>query len=279
MTRDEVYAVARAFSDESPLNRVREDAALRPDLAGMRMYAPPLMGVAAAGDPLFAELRRPGVIGRHFQPPRDWLPEAESVISFFHPFTDQVIASNRVDPEDPSAEWLHARIEGQTYIDNACRRLVDALRAAGFKAVAPSVDERFWLWAKPAGRRDDGTEVPGFTSNWSERHVAHVAGLGTFGLSAAFITQQGVGGRLGSVVTNLRLEPDVRPYSRHDEYCNHCGACVKACPVGAITPGVGKDKAVCSRRVDLMKEKHAPRYGCAKCNVKAPCARSIPAGV
>ena len=36
-------------------------------------------------------------------------------------------------------------------------------------------------------------------STWSERHVAYVSGLGTFGLSGGLITAKGQAVRLGSV--------------------------------------------------------------------------------
>ena len=276
MDRRTLYETACDFVDVTALNRVPEAVAIRPELAGMRMYEHPLLGVAPAGDPFFAELRRPGVIGPHFRLPGEWLPGAASVVSLFLPFTDPVIESNRRDPEWPSPEWLHARIEGQQMINQLCIRLVELLEQAGHTAVAPSLHKDFWSWAKPAGTRDDGREVPGFTSNWSERHVADVAGLGTFGLSAGLITARGMAGRIGSVVTTLELAPDTRPYQRFDEYCTHCGACVGRCRDGAIAMETRKNKEICSGTQNRMKVQFAPRYGCGKCQVAVPCERRIP---
>lgn len=45
-------------------------------------------------------------------------------------------------------------------------------------------------------------------SNWSQRHVGYIAGLGTFGLNNMLITDQGTCGRFYSLITNLPVEPD-----------------------------------------------------------------------
>lgn len=276
MDRNDIKRLADDFAAQSPLNRVATEAALSPGLAGMAMYEAPLVGYAAAGDPYFEELRRPEVIGPHFLTPCGWLPEAATVVSLFFPFTAAVAESNRLDPELPSPEWLHARIEGQAFINAMCRYLADTLQRKGHAAVAPSLDKRFWSRSLPAGMDEDGNAVPGFTSNWSERHVAHVAGLGTFGLSAGLITRRGIAGRFGSVVTSLRLEADARPYTTFDEYCTYCGACIPRCPPRAISLENRKEHLPCSLFLDRMLEKYHPRYGCGKCQVRVPCERGVP---
>ena len=43
---------------EWPVDHVAAEEALRPELAEMRIYDAPLVGVGAADDPLFAERRR-----------------------------------------------------------------------------------------------------------------------------------------------------------------------------------------------------------------------------
>jgi hypothetical protein len=50
-------------------------------------------------------------------------------------------------------------------------------------------------------------EMQNVTSNWSERHSAYIAGLGTFCLSYSLISEKGCAGRYGTVVTDLDLEP------------------------------------------------------------------------
>lgn len=271
MTADDLVTICRTFMDAPGRNRVTDSEALRPELAGLRMYDGPLLGVARADDPLFDRLRESDVVGPQFRAPREWLPEAVSVVSLFLPYSREVIETNRVDAVWPSDEWLHARIEGQAMINRLAEHLLDAFRGAGHLAVAPALHPEFRVFPAPAA-------VPGAgpVSNWSERHVAFVAGLGTFGLSTAFITRRGAAGRLTSLVTSLSLPATARPYFRHDEYCNHCGACVRRCRHGALSKD-GKDKERCRAFVEgVTLEKYRPRYGCGKCYVAVPCERSAP---
>ncbi len=243
---------------------------------GMRMYDKPLVAVAAADDEWFSRFSEAGIIGPHYMPPDVWLPGAQSVICWFLPFTKTVRDTNRA-PGLPSEEWASARIDGEVF-NNALRDFVaDWLKSHGGEAAAPAADQRFAVVNR----------IP----NWSERHAAFVAGLGTFGLHRALITEKGSAGRLGSVVTTLKLEPTLRPYTRYDEYCpfltsqqaqtitggkTKCGACIRRCPSHAISID-GKDHEVCGGFIDNeVLPLFAPRYGCAKCNVGVPCESGIP---
>jgi len=264
-------------------NRIDPAVAIAPEYAGVEIYEPPLLGIAAADDPLFLEtFKREGVVGPHFRAPAEWLPGAKSVIVFFLPFTEAVRASNRTgedQPYDPalpnqrcSTLWLHARVEGQELVDGLCRRLCHLLREYGHSAVAPSLSPDF------------AVPVP-FSSNWSERHAAYAAGLGTFGLSRGLITEKGMAGRIGSVVTTAKIEPTPRPYQGPFDYCTMCGACQRRCPAGAIDPArgcaEGKDQLVCG---PYVRGSYLPpqgargivRYGCGKCQVAVPCEHKIP---
>ncbi len=80
----------------------------------------------------------------------------------------------------------------QTSPLNRVHDLADLLKQGGYEAVFPTVDPRF----KIINRR----------SNWSERHTAFIAGLGTISLNCSLITKAGAAGRLGSVITNLELQ-------------------------------------------------------------------------
>lgn len=243
-----------------------------PAHGGMAIYGQPLTAFADASDPIFEQLKATEVLGPQFIEPKGWVASAASVISYFLPFTEEVRASNRL-PGMVSEEWTSARIDGEAFNDALRLFIADFLRGEGYEAVAPAIDPRFHLVVPPQG----GTPV----SNWSERHVAYVAGLGTFGLHKGLITQKGSAGRFGSVVTSLPLEPTRRPYSDAFAYCPYitdgkCGNCVTRCPALAISPS-GKNKEICSRYIDTeIKPRFAPRYGCAKCNVAVPCEAGIP---
>ncbi|MDR1240098.1 MAG: 4Fe-4S binding protein [Treponema sp.] len=266
----------KSFISAAPGNAVQKEAALRPDLEGMRIFDEPLFGYAGAEDPYFLDLKKPGVIGDHFVLPGSWLAGAKTVISLFLPFTKQVKDANRANMDWPADEWLHARIEGQEFQHVICRYGADRLEQAGFAAAAPMIDPRFFSRTTPPRADEKGPAF--FTSNWSERHVAYACGLGTFGLSKGLITRRGMAGRLISLITQARFEPDTRPYTGVYEYCTRCGKCARNCPAKAISLETGKSHPVCSAFLEATREKHRPRYGCGKCQVGVPCENGIPAG-
>lgn len=241
------------FVEESALNVV-------PELNHMRIFGLPLIGVASAADPLFTRLKEPDGVGDLHLSPEEWLPESQSVISYFLPFTEVVRAANRT-PGDPAIEWLFGRIEGQAFNNALSRMLAEKLINSGYKALVPAQDPRFTI----VNRR----------SNWSERHVAFVSGLGTISLNRSLITRRGSAGRLGSIVTSLQLQETPRYYEAFDENCNHCGACIKRCPPQAID-ATGKNHAVCDLYLDETKQRYQPRYGCGKCQTAVPCEKGIP---
>jgi epoxyqueuosine reductase QueG len=256
-----------------PDNSVKKEEALRPDLEGMLIFDEPLFGYASAGDTFFTEAKKPEVIGAHFMAPEEWLPGAKTVISVFLPFTVRVREANRLDMTWPAYEWLHGRIEGQVFQVKICRFAEDLLKKDGFDALTPMSDPRI---SSRSPITNDKTEQAYYTTNWSERHAAFAAGLGTFGLSKGLITRKGVAGRYLSVITNAQFEPTERPYRGVYDYCTLCGACAANCPVGAISKEDGKLHLPCSLFLDSVKARHAPYYGCGKCQVKVPCEDKAP---
>ena len=117
--------------------------------------------------------------------------------------------------------------------------------------------------------------------------AAYAAGLGTFSLNDALITPKGIAHRLGSVITDLVIEPSLRIYPERRYNClhyreNRCGACIGRCPVGALSRD-GHDKNKCRSYVyGTIPEAVAERYGvaatgCGLCQTKVPCEGVIPA--
>jgi epoxyqueuosine reductase QueG len=257
----------------APGNSVAPELALRPDIAGMSFFDAPLTGFAAADDPYFEELKKPGVIGEHVLLPRDWLENAQTVVSVFFPHTERVKTANRRDREWPADEWLHARIEGQAFIDDCCRRVAVLLEDQGFTVVFPGLEGRFRVGSPFV---TDKAQQRYYTSNWSERHAAHICGLGTFGLSRGLITPKGISGRFASFITTAWFERTPRSYSGTDDYCVLCGACARKCPAGAITLEAGKQHSPCSAWLDITRVKYGPRYGCGKCQSGVPCENGVP---
>lgn len=246
------------FVASSPLNSLEAHG-------GMKMYDEPILGIAAADDPLFNEFCKPGIIGPDFMAPGEWLPGAKSVISYFLPFTKELRDTNR-RPGMPSQEWISARIDGESFNSETRRFLLQLLQDTDHAATAPGVDPRL--------------KVKDRIANWSERHAAFAAGLGTFGLHRGLITEKGTAGRFGSIITTLALTPSRRDYTGYYDYCLYltrgkCGACIGRCPVSAFSEE-GKDNQICEAYIDQILAQFAPRYGCAKCNISVPCEGRIP---
>ena len=238
------------------------------EYVGMRFFLPPILSIGSALDDRFQTLREPEVIGPHHLMPEDWLPGAKSIISMFLPFTDRVIESNCRDPQEPSMEWLFTRVDGQQHLLAMGALVRDALIRAGYRATVPYADDRFIMRTHP---RQTDLPVPPFSSNWSERHVGYITGLGTFGRMTNFISKMGACGRLVSVVTDWETDPDEKDYDGRYDYCSECGACYRACPAGALSEN-GKDISKCSAYLGVLGKKYAPRYGCGKCQSGLPCS-------
>lgn len=274
LTKEAIIRDAGEFLRASGRNTVPPEEALEPELAGMEIFQPPIFGFGRADDPMFEELKNPRAVHPEFLPPRAWAEDGETVIAFFFPFTRQVREANGRSMDQVSRAWLHGRIEGQELVAAYSTHLRDLLRAAGWTAAAPSLESRF-------------RKLGEFASNWSERHVAYVCGLGTFGLSRGLITEKGMAGRFGSVVTSCPLPPTRRWYTSLTQSCILCGKCARNCPAGAIDPArgalEGKDHIRCLAWLNTTYQPPAGprqkiRYGCGKCQVRVPCEARAPLG-
>ena len=298
MTRVEMQKLMDEFSDNSPLNHVikKGSAADDPDyinyakhnldfrgmtldmlgadeesgLVGMRFFQRPIFAIGRADDPLFLDIKKPEAVGEHHMMPEDWLPGAKSVISVFLPLERRIVEANKKDPIVPATEWVYARVDGQRFLLETGTKVRDALIADGHRAVVPYTEDQYVI--QTSRNTMPGTEhVPPYSSNWSERHVGVVTGLGTFGMSTNFISKAGCTGRLISVVTDWETEPDVRDYDDWLGYCNRCGECIRKCQAKAHFPDRhGKDHDICSAFMRKAAEKHSPRYGCGKCQSGLP---------
>ncbi|MBP2637756.1 MAG: queG 7 [Firmicutes bacterium] len=72
--------VIAGFIAETPLNAASE-------IGLSKIYDKPLVGVASAEDALFIDFKAASVIGACHLLPCEWLPTAQSVISYFLPFS------------------------------------------------------------------------------------------------------------------------------------------------------------------------------------------------
>lgn len=282
MNKDEFIKRIEEFCLNCKANYVSEEDAIYPSQVGMRLYDLPLIGFASSDDLLFTEtFKKEEVIHPLYKAPKEWLDDGETVISFFFPTSKQIKDSNTKAYDEPydeeiemtcSTEWLLARCEGQLFINEVLTYAANLLNQDNYKVVIPSLSKDFKM-------------LEPFKSNWSERHAAYAAGLGTFGLSRGLITKKGMAGRIGSLVTNAYFEPTIREYSDPFEYCILCGACQRRCLGQAIdlTRGMalGKDQIKCVSHISNSTKKpfgvnKRVRYGCGKCQVGLPCSDGIP---
>jgi epoxyqueuosine reductase len=250
---NDIEEAASIFTDNSSMNKIEA-------LGSLKLFDAPLLAVAHAYDPLFTRLTEEDAVGSKHMLPQEWLEGARSVISYFLPFTKKVREANRTLGV-AAKEWMYGRYEGEQFNNALRKHLVEQLVNMGAKVVSPGIDPRLAI----VNRR----------SNWSERHVAFVAGLGTFSLSRSLITRYGSAGRIGSVIVDFDIEPTIRQYTAMDEYCIKCGACILRCPPFAINEQ-GKDNEVCSNYLDRVLARYKPRYGCGKCQTNVPCEFKIP---
>ncbi|MDW7668888.1 MAG: 4Fe-4S binding protein [Bacillota bacterium] len=280
MNKEELIKKASEFIKTSEDNYIKKEQAISDTVVGMKIFEAPIFAFGDAKDKYFSRLKQPDAVGSHFKLPREWLPQGKTVISYFLPFTETVRNGNKQEDTWPSQEWLHGRYEGQMLLNKLSLYLEAELVNSGYLSIAPSLDDEFWSKgsSNESSTEEDNHEknLLSFTSNWSERHIALVCGLGTFGLSKGLITSKGIAGRFGSIVTELKIDPTEREYKDIYEYCSECGDCITQCPVDAISLEKGKNHQICSEFLDVIKKKYIPRYGCGKCQVGVSCESCIP---
>lgn len=276
MTREDIAAALAKYVAEHPQNTITDAQAISPQDVGEHMYEAPIIAIGDAADPLWAELKNPLAVGPLFKTPEEWLPGARRVISYFAPFSEYVRRGNEADPVRVGNGWLYARVDGQRFLNEVNHFLESLLIQAGYQALSPYSSPAFQQVFAAGSNPDLADKRLSFTSNWSERHVAYLCGLGTFGLSKGLITAKGVSGRFGSVVTDAELPCDSRPYTGLYDYCIMCGKCARNCPAHAISLEQGKLHPPCSEYVSESSKAYAPRFGCGKCQVNVPCERGIP---
>ena len=202
--------------------------------------------------------------------------EELTVVSWVLPQREAVRKANRRAKKYPSEEWARIRVYGEEFNAALRRHVANSLKQAGHAAIAPMLVSN-WTIVK--------SERFSYASSWSERHVAHAAGLGTFGLCDGLITARGKAMRVGSVVAKIVIKPTPRPYSNHRAYClffanGTCGKCIDRCPARAITKA-GHDKEKCrqhlARSREYVKKTYKfEGYGCGLCQVGIPCEAGIP---
>ncbi|MBD3227524.1 MAG: hypothetical protein GF329_04975 [Candidatus Lokiarchaeota archaeon] len=286
----------RDFFSKSELNRL-------PDcFASIRIFSDPIVGVAKGNDKIFQKFKE--VVGpNHLTPLEIWrvngLPNSDTsaknlrIISIVFPFTNEIRERSINKIKYPSKIYCVARNYANEFKKETLRQGIQYLQDLGFNATSGMLSDAFNIIVKG-----------GFTSTWSERHVAFAAGLGTFSLHEGLITEVGCNIRLASIITDAPLK--ITPRESDDPYANClyyskgiCKKCIERCPAGAITEE-GHDKVKCwiygqkvarkmikelkeiielkphQRRINGILQKQKPPVGCAFCQFGVPCMDKNP---
>jgi ferredoxin len=273
-----VESIIKDFINHSPENTLKNPAM-------GQAWDDPLVGFSGGDDPIYQAYKEEYVGPFHWTPlelfkmafPQPKVGANElTIVSWVLPQMGPTKADLRREWVFPSESWTRARIFGEEVNVKLRKHVVDTLQAAGVEAVAPML---FSEWGMRLSERF------GFASTWSERHAAHAAGLGTFGLCDGLITPRGKAMRAGSVVARLRIPPTPRPYKGHRAYClffSHgtCGKCIDRCPIRAISRS-GHDKVKCKSFLDMTRNYVLSHhgfegYGCGFCQAGVPCESKIP---
>ena len=272
-----VESVIRDFIATSPYNTMQNDA-------GEPAWDSALVGCASGIDQIWQQYKEyvgafhwtPWEVFSQHRAEQTVGAEQLSVISWILPQRQSVRKTNRWSKRYPSEEWARIRVYGEEFNVALRRHVVRSLEQAGHAAIAPMLAPN-WTIVK--------SERFSYASSWSERHAAHAAGLGTFGLCDGLITARGKAMRAGSVIAKISIEPTPRPYASYRAYClffvdGTCGKCIDRCPARAITEA-GHDKEKCRQhlvrsREYVKKTYKFEGYGCGLCQVGVPCEAGIP---
>lgn len=276
--KNQIIKFIKDFVAQSPQNTLTFDF---PEVA----WNEPLVGFSSGSDPIYTFFKKD--IGSFY-----WLPHEAynlafggsekngdklTVISWIIPQTKQTKSDQRKMNEFPSERWARARLSGEDFNNLMRKTITEEITKLGYPAFAPMLLESF---------QRETSEKYGYASSWSERHAAFAAGLGTFGLSDGLITPVGKSIRCGTVIAELNLPADPRPYDHHNSYClfhfdGSCKKCAERCPADAINEN-GHDKKACHDYIRNITTPYTEReFGikvtsCGLCQAKVPCESFIP---
>ena len=225
------------------------------------LWKKPLVRFADAYHPGFRELGR--IVEESHHLPQDYLPEAKTVVSWFLPFLPEVGKDN-LPGSLSSSLWAEGYLRANEMAARVNEKLVRFLqRELGCEAAVP---------------RDAGMICPDTpVSRWSQRHVAYLAGHGTFGINNMLISDAGTVGRYFSVVITLDVAPDspVREERCPGKRNGTCGLCIRRCEAAALTEA-GFDRFACLAQCLKNMALYPGADVCGKCTVELPCSYGIP---
>jgi len=146
----------------------------RPDL-----FRRPLVSFSAAEDEGYAKLKT--MIGDWHQSPPELLPGAQSVISYFVPFTKEVVSAPK-GAAQASPLWAETYLQINRHFEVVNAAVAGFLKGLGYAAKTIKATHTY--------------DPKDLKSMWSHRSAAAIAGLGAFGTNRLLITEKGCGGQV-----------------------------------------------------------------------------------
>lgn len=184
---------------------------------------------------------------------RDILKDARSLVVIATPQARAIIRYA------PPTEYTRSIFSCETKLEVISHNIANYLDGIGFDAIPIPVRSSLMM---------DNENLMG---DISHKHAAVLAGLGYMGKSSLVITPR-YGNRcyFSSIVTNAPLEPD-EPFE--EDLCKDCVACIKACPVKAISDSGAVDKELCYDYCRTKRDEYPLTQGLYTCR---ECRRVCP---
>lgn len=237
-----------------------------------KLWRSPIIGYADVNHPYIQNL--PKVVRESHQLPGSVMESAKIILCCFVPFTKEIAKSNKSTDRLASPQWAQAYEFTNAMLPKLNERIIQVLEEHGYHGMVA-----------PESLVFDNKVLK---SNWSHRHFAYAAGIGTFGLNNMLITKAGCAGRLATIVTDLNVEPGKPMETEQCLYKQNgtCGVCVKHCPAKALTyDSYDREKcyAMCWENAKVYTEfgssylntegtdNTAGSEVCGKCVTYAPC--------
>jgi epoxyqueuosine reductase QueG len=229
------------------------------------LWKEPIIEIIPANDKKLKTLKD-AVSTEHFMP-SDILPDAKSIISFFIPFQENIVKSN-IKGIMASKEWATAYIKTNDLITIINDNIENLMAQNGCKTGKIPATHNF--------------DVKKLISNWSHRHIAYIAGIGTFGINNMLITKNGCCGRFGSIIINYEMHEYKQPMEIKEKCLNKlngtCGICQKKCIVNAYENNKYDRHKCYEQCLENMEYHKEIGYAdiCGKCLVGLPCSIKEP---
>ena len=235
------------------------------------LWREPIIKIISAGEKtlvLLKELISKEAVSAEHLMPNEILPNAKSIICFFIPFQESIVNSN-INGKMASVEWGMAYVKTNELIKTINDNIEILMKQSGHKTGKIPATHNF--------------DVEKLISNWSHRHIAYIAGLGTFGINNMLITENGCCGRFGSIITDFEFK-ELNENDKTGEKClnkinGSCGVCQGKCITNAYEENKFNRQKCYDQCLKNLEHHKSIGYAdmCGKCLVGLPCSTREPA--